>query len=230
MMTPRTAWRSVGLATLALLTPLLLVLVCLASGGRDFSLAFYGSLVLFLVVGLRRVSRWGHPGQVWGALAVVGIAVLAYWSVERSLIYWVGSESVAVTVRVLDDETGRPVPDASVWLGKDPFLELNDEDKEWLGDARKVKPQGTVGRTDAEGGARLEHSFMAAGTSTLVSFNVGLYLWDTLKVEAAGYQMFHERLSKLTGPGSGAYGMPLPPVQVRLKKGGGEGRPSPRPE
>jgi hypothetical protein len=211
-------WKFPFLLTLALLTPLLLVLVCLASGGRDFSLAFNGGLVIFLVVGLRRC-------RVLGRLAVVGTAVLAFWSVELTRIYWVGFESVAVTVRFVDADTGRPVPDASVWLGQDPFVWLDDDAKEWLGDARKAKPQGTVERTDAEGRARLEHSFMAAGTATCVGVSGGLYLWDTLKVEAAGYQMFRERLSELTGPGSGAYGMPLPPVQVRLKKGGGEGRP-----
>jgi hypothetical protein len=215
-------WKFPFLLTLALLTLLLLGLLILVSGGRDFSLAFNGSLVLFLIVGLRR-------GRVRDRLAVVGIAVLAYVSVELTRIYWVGFQTIEVAVRVLDVDIGRPVPDASVWLGDDPFVWLDDATKEWLGDARKAKPKGTVGQTDTEGRARLEHSFMAGGSEICVGVSGGPYLSGyTLKVEAAGYQGLQERLTKLIGPAGDANTTTtttLLPVEVRLKKGAGEGRP-----
>jgi hypothetical protein len=205
-------WEFPVLLTLALLPLLLPGPLCLVGRGRYASLAFYGGLALFLLAGLGLRCQAGCPNRVRDGLAVVGTAVLAFVPVELSTILWVGFQDVEITVRVLDDDTGRPVPAASVWLGQGV-----PEPPEWLGQEEKGGSRAT---TDAEGWARLEHSFMAGGTANFLWSSGGPYLGQgTLKVEAVGYRGFQERLPKLVGPAADANGPPLPPVEVRLKKG-----------
>jgi hypothetical protein len=197
-----------NLVTLALLPLPFLGLLALLRGERDLSLVHYAGLLAFVVIAAR-MAYLGGAGRRRCGFALVGTSFLSLLLVNLSTIFWVGFREVAVTVRVVDADTGRPVPDASVSLG--------DE-------SEKDASRATTGTTDTKGQARLERRFMMSGSATWVGIRGGLYLWDTLRVEAAGYWGVRGRLSEYTADGWDAYGPPLPPVEVRLKRAG-EGPP-----
>jgi hypothetical protein len=80
---------------------------------------------------------------------------------------------------------------------------------------------GPVSRalTDAEGTARLNHTFTTVGTDGVVQHTGGYRLWrTTLKVEAKGYLAVQASLEEHLGSTWSLYGPSIPPVVVLLSK------------
>jgi hypothetical protein len=151
--------------------------------------------VSLLIVGLCRRRR---------AIVVSGMAVLLGMLVGLLLspeARWVGMHETQLVVRVVDAQTGNPVPDAAVRL------------------VAEDSPGASVGRTDADGVVGLNHFFCSYGASSPYCKTGKLRLYgQTLQVEAQGYQSLQVPLEDYTGRYRDLYGPPLPPVTVSLTR------------
>jgi hypothetical protein len=193
-----------GLVVLPLAPLGFLALVASQSRGKDLSVVFYtGSAVLFalgaclVTLGIRRQ----RSSRKWsGGLTMASVLLFGFFGATG--IYWVGSKTLVLTVEVLDSETGGPVPNASVRV----YI------AEYSWGVSEVQ-------TDSDGRVDLNHEFKAAGYSSLLNSYGSINLSrESLRVEAAGYQLVHEPLYEHTGLGWPLYGSALPAVKVSLKR------------
>jgi hypothetical protein len=195
-----------SLVTLAIAPFLFLGVLSWACTGRDLTNLFLAGTSMFLVLGAGLVgSGWWFRRANWvtGGVGLLVSAGLCF-GVAGSGIDWIGGQTAVLTVRVVDAHTGRPVPGATVCL------------------SHSKESEPSVGRTDADGKVELSHGFMTVGMDTLVQ-RTGVYClgWETLSVEADGYQALRGSLERYTGMDWDLYGLPLPTVTVRLKRKNG---------
>jgi hypothetical protein len=160
--------------------------------------AFFCLSVSLYGIALRR--RQVAPG-------VAGLAVLAALFVcmlDNACIDWIGSRSEVLTVRVVDQQTGQPIPNAFVRVSTGKTREPSN------------------GRTDTTGEAQLLHEFWATGRDSHFGFrkSASIAFWDTtVAVEAGGYEPGQMPLEEATGrSGWKLGGPPLPPVVVQMRK------------
>jgi hypothetical protein len=127
---------------------------------------------------------------------VVLVSLLACGLVLAPKVYWQGRRAAGVTVTVMDAQTGRPIANATVRLGR---------------------TEASEGQTDSAGEVRLTHKFKTDGNHTAFHSSGGMVLWtETLEVHAEGYYPLRASLDEYLGSGWGLDGPPLPPVSVAL--------------
>jgi hypothetical protein len=134
-------------------------------------------------------------------LFFVGAVALAFLGVfAMRMEYWIGSTRTDLRIRVVDADTGRPVPNASVRVFE-------------------YEESASEGKTHPDGWVTLTHWFSSAGENGLFRKTGGLRLWvEKLSVEAEGYEPLRGPLDDFTGPNRNLRDLPLPPVTVELRR------------
>lgn len=171
--------------------------------GRDLTTVFLVGAAILLVVatGMMAIGYWKGKSQ-WTTSGVTALMLLLLpVATQCSGLYWYGQEATALTLLV-KDEGGTPISHALVRL-------FQHEDNE----------RATRGVTDAGGNVTLVHTFTAIGTDSLSQKTGVVYLWNvTLVVDAKGYVGIRERLDRYSPSVWDLYALPLPEVEVRLRK------------
>lgn len=112
-----------------------------------------------------------RPDWRWTAVAIGAAIILGLLAILASAAIWDGERRLPVTISVVDQETGKPIPNATVRL-----------QGSILG-AKQV-----VGQTDLAGSVTLLSNFPTSGTTSLVYETAFASVYDyEIAIDAQGY-------------------------------------------
>lgn len=195
-------WECVGLCGLVLASLATLFVCYLFRTGRDLSLPFLvvQSLVLLAALGLC-INGWRRRDVLhWGVGCVCGILALgigAFGMLGKSL----GSLDKEYTfiVRVTDEATGRPIPNAKATLFEPEF-----------------RKDGRISNADNNGQCTIPYLFFG-GCSESPVCRIGHvdFRGINIEIEADGFALTNVRLADVLGNAWSIHDPP-PPIEIRL--------------
>lgn len=171
---------------------------------------FWIGAVVFSCIGgyLLSASLWRREGR----LARLGLLVLLPGFVLVGVMFMdsgmraIGVQPVPLTFTLVDSETQKPIPNASVRIvtnERTPALLTGKSE----------------GRTEQYGSVSLRPEFTFTETSTPFFHGGWIRFWElNLEIAANGYEPLTVQLSDYTGSRRPLYDPPLPPVTIEMKK------------
>jgi hypothetical protein len=167
----------------------------------DFPIFFSLGSALLLLITVFLFWVWVTKGQgsflFTASVSLIFLFLSAIPLIQKTA--WIGTAKKEISVRVLDETTGKAIPEASVTL---------------------VSKFGTIGqaKTDRDGKTKIESSFRATGNFSLFQRQGGVhFLGLRIQVESDSYQTGFFDLEEKIGWWP-LYGKPIPEIEIRLHK------------
>jgi hypothetical protein len=128
-------------------------------------------------------------------LCAVGLIGLLY-SIIWPTVAWTGGTTAHVKITVLDDETDRPISNATVWIGEAAIENYNLTDPK---DREMLVGEMGLNRTDATGTCTVRVGCGAGGGGGLFGLSGNYYLEGPVVIRAENHGEFRSLIQNIIG-------------------------------